>query len=293
MLYYVKVPEFLVLAAISLTLCLLNYAIRERWSRERNATPPTVAAIMWLIASAVCLLVSLSFYENTPVVRRLPVLMWCLLLFIPPIIYYAYSVIDSLAVRGIDRIGPFSARIEDPSEFAQARRMALRGDIDGAVQLYRRYQSNAAAALFEAVRLLKSVDRFVEAGLLLEEIAARFPENRNVWAEATYQLAKMHEVNLGERATALTLLRNLMNRAPLTRFGQMAATDVARLYALEDRTAEEDVAEDFAADRDPFYRAEGTPAAAGANPSDNPAGSETTPEPGEGAPPDTSDQPHS
>lgn len=291
MLYYPKLLEFLDLAAITATLFLLNYFVRERWTRQHNALPVIVAVFLLVTACAVCLAVSFAFYNDAPVPRKLPIMMWCLLFFIPPVFYYAYSVIDALAVRSIDRIGPFSARIEDPSEFAQARRMALRGDIDGAVQHYRSYQSDDASALFEAARLLKSVDRHVEAALLLEEIAARFSDNLTVWSEATYQLAKLHEINLGEGAAALTFLRNLMQRAPMTRFGQLAAADIARLQALEDRTAEEDGAETPAPAADPFYRGVGAvradaPAAGGNPGTAQPDARASEPAPGAEAPQD-------
>lgn len=289
MVYYPKLLEFLDLAAISVTLCFLNYFIRERWTRQHNALPLFAAVLLLVAASAVCLLVSFAFYEDAPVPRKLPVMMWCLLFFIPPVIYYAYSVMDALAVRTIDRIGPFSARIEDPSEFAQARRMALRGDIDGAVQHYRRYQRNDASALFEAARLLKSVDRYIEAALLLEEITTRFSENLTIWAEASYQLAKLHEINLGESATALTLMRNLMHRAPMTRFGQLAAADIARLQALEDRTRDEEE-ETVAAAADPFYKSGLTGALTTAEAGQQANGPAPEGGPGAPAPPEASEE---
>ena len=252
MLYYPKLLEFANLVAIAATLCLLNYFIREQWTRRQNAVPFLVAVLLWVGACAVCLFVATAYYHAVHDVRKLPVLMWCLLFLMVPVFYYSYSVIDSLAVRSIDRIGPFSAKIEDPSEFSQARRMALRGDIDGAVQRYRKYQDNQAPALFEAARLLKSADRFVEAGLLLEEVAERFRDDLSVWSEAMYQLAKLHEVNLGDRPAALSLLNTLINRAPMARFGQLAASDIARLSSL-DGVVLPDMEEEVSAPR-PYFK---------------------------------------
>jgi tetratricopeptide (TPR) repeat protein len=177
--------------------------------------------------------VALAFYDTTPDARKFPVLMWTLLILAVPVAYYAYGFVDSFAVRSIDKISPFSAHIEEPSEFAQARRMALRGDIDGAVQRYRQYHDDQAVALFEAARLLKSVDRFVEASALLEEVKQRFPDDKAAWAEATYQLARIHESNLFERGSALNLLKEVANKAPNTRWGRLAAKDISRLSALE------------------------------------------------------------
>lgn len=272
MLYYPKFLEFANLAAITVTLCLINYFIREQWTRRQNAVPLVVSVLLCVGACGVCLFVATAYYQSVQDVRKLQILMWCLLFLMAPVIYYLYSVVDSLAVHTVDRIGPFSAKIEDPSEFSQARRMAIRGDIDGAVQRYRRYQENQPAALFEAARLLKSVDRFVEAGLLLEEVAERFQDQAGVWPEAMYQLAKLHEVNLGDRQTALALLHKLVNRAPMARFGQLAASDIARLSSL-DGAVLPDMDEDVVSVPRPYFKeASAAPApTGGADDSDAPS----------------------
>ncbi|MFP4502806.1 MAG: tetratricopeptide repeat protein [Candidatus Hydrogenedentota bacterium] len=231
--YYPRFWEFVDLVAVAATLCLVNYLIRERWKRRQNAVPTLFAAGLWLFACAVCLSTALAFYDTTPDARKFPILMWSLLILAVPVAYYGYGVVDSFAVRSIDKISPFNARIEEPSEFAAARRMALRGDINGAVARYRQYHDNQAIALFEAARLLKSVDRYAEAVVLLEEAKQRFSHDHDVWAEATYQLAKIHESNLHERDAAADLLREVATHAADTRYGQLAAADIARLSALE------------------------------------------------------------
>lgn len=231
--YYPSFWELLDLVAISATLVAINYLIRERWTRNHNAVPALFAGALWIGACAVCLTVAIAFYDTTPDARKFPILMWSMLILAVPVAYYGYSFVDSFAVRSIDTISPFNAKIEEPSEFAQARRMALRGDIDGAVERYRQYHENQAIALFEAARLLKSVDRFVEAVRLMEEVRRDFANDEAVWAEATYQLAKTYETNLAERAPAIALLRELAQRAPGTRWGQLAGSDIGRLSALE------------------------------------------------------------
>jgi len=121
------------------------------------------------------------------------------------------------------------------------------------VAAYRSYTENQAAALFEAARLLKSEDRFLEAARLLEEIAERFQGKRRIWAEATYQLAKLREVNLGELKAAMALLRAVMQRASETRFGQLAANDLARLQVLDASFLDELAGEEDVAPVDPFF----------------------------------------
>ena len=257
--YYPKFWELLDLVAIAVTLCAIYYFIRERWTRSHNALPTLVAGALWVGASAVCLSVALALYDTTPDARKFPVLMWTMLILAVPVAYYAYGFVDSFAVRSIDKISPFSSRIEEPSEFAQARRMALRGDIDGAVQRYRLYHDDQAVALFEAARLLKSVDRFVEASALLEEVKQRFPEDKATWAEATYQLARIHESNLYERASALNLLKEVAINAPNTRWGRLAAKDISRLSALEGVAGVSKIAGapgSPPSPQDPFFKAE-------------------------------------
>lgn len=252
--YYPSFWELLDLVAVSATLVAINYLIRERWTRVHNAVPALFAGALWIGACAMCLMVALAFYDTTPDERKFPILMWCLLILAVPVAYYGYSFVDSFAVRSIDTISPFNAKIEEPSEFAQARRMALRGDIDGAVERYRQYHENQAIALFEAARLLKSVDRFVEAVRLLEEVRHDFSSDATVWAEATYQLAKTYESNLSERAPAIALLRELAQRAPNTRWGQLAGGDIARLAALEGAMAGGKARANMPPD--PFFRQE-------------------------------------
>lgn len=257
--YYPKFWELLDLVAIAVTLCAIYYLIRERWTRNHNALPALFAGVLWAGACAVCLTVAVAFYDTTPDARKFPVLMWTLLILAVPVAYYAYGFVDSFAVRSIDKISPFNADIEEPSEFAQARRMALRGDIDGAVRRYRQYHDDQAIALFEAARLLKSVDRFVEASALLEEVKQRFPDDKATWAEAAYQLARIHESNLFEPGSALKLLQEVAAKAPNTRWGRLAGKDISRLTALEGVIAAplvEGGARGAQLPQDPFFKSE-------------------------------------
>jgi hypothetical protein len=147
--------------------------------------------------------------------------------------YYTVIMVNAISHRFVERIDPFSARIEDPSEFSEARKLALRGDIDGAVRVYRSYPEKAAEAHFEAARLLKSHDRFAEAAQLLEEVVSRFYGSRVIWADASYQLAKIYDNHLDRPGDGADLLRQILARAPETRFGQLANNEMARLRALD------------------------------------------------------------
>lgn len=226
---------------------------KRRWARDNDSVPFPVALILWIVMVTIYLSVAATFYIYAPPEQKATILAWFFVFWILPAAYYGYTVVNSLAMRTVDHIGPFSARIDDPSEFAAARKLALRGEIDAAVAAYRGYTDNQAAALFEAARLLKSEDRFLEAARLLEEIAERFQGKRRIWAEATYQLAKLREVNMGELKAAMALLRNVMQRASETRFGQLAANDLARLQVLDASFLDELAGEEDVAPVDPFF----------------------------------------
>lgn len=259
MAYYPKLWEFVDLLAIVLTMCAGGYLLKLRWARDGETVPTPVALLMWMGAFILYFLITLTFFNTTPDERKLTILMWCLLFWTVPVGYFSYMVVDSLAARSIDRISPFSPRIEAPSEYADARKLALRGDIDGAVRLYRNYHNAQPAAFFEAARLMKSAQRYEQATLLLEELRTRFQDDAGAWAEATYLLAKLHDQHLENRSEAIALLRQLLDRAPESRHGQLAVTEVARLVALEPEVPD-DLEDAETAGQDPFYQHESAPA---------------------------------
>lgn len=266
--YYPTGWEFLILLIDVVLLIAVGHAFKKSWLRSNDSLPVWAAVLLWLGMFVLYLLLAATFYNATAdPIHRVTILAWCFVFWIIPVAYYTHMLVNALAVRSVDRVGPFSARIEDPSEFAAARKLALRGDIDGAVSMYRTYSDNQANALFEAARLLKSEDRFLEAALLFEEIADRFDGINRIWAEATYQLAKLKEVNLREPRSAMGLYRSIMERAPETRFYQLAGNDLSRLRVVEGGAGEEQTGAE-SLPPDPFYRQKeqagpaGTPAPA-------------------------------
>lgn len=195
-------------------------------------------------------------YATLPPVENRWVLLgfYCVLAYLAPLGYYINLLRNSYATGIVDRIGPFSARIEDPSEFASARKLALRGDVDGAVQVYRNYKENSCDALFEAARLLKAEDRFAEAAAVFQEISEKFYERRPAWADATYQIAKISEQNLHDISNAAELYRSILKRTPESRFAALAGQDLARLQVVDEEYAEELVdTPKQSAEKDPFY----------------------------------------
>lgn len=252
--YFPHFWEFAAMVVYAMAIVWLGWLVRQRWSRAGESVPIPVAVILWLAMFGLYCVMPFTFYatmappppptpdlfDPSPLLnyvpqpdRRLTILYWCLLIWIVPLLYYTHMLVNSIAARSVDRIGPFSAHIDEPSEFAAARKLALRGDIDGAVAMYRTYTDDTANALFEAARLLRSVDRFAEATALFQEIATRFYGKVRIWSEATYQVAKLQEAHLGAPDAAMVNYKALLDRAPETRFGEMAMTDLSRLQVFQ------------------------------------------------------------
>ena len=255
--YYPKFWEGMILLLTSLELVAAGSIIKRHWTRNNEPLPIALAVLLWLLMATLYFTVAAAFYQTTAPHRTFTVLMYCLLFWVLPVGYFTRTLVHAVAMQTVDRIGPFSARIEDPSEFAAARKLALRGDIDGAVARYREYGDNHATALFEAARLLKSEDRFEDAAKLYQEVAELYCGRRRVWAEATHNLAKLYETALNNRAVATELHRKILDRAPDTRFGHLAGADLGRLLVLDGEVAAMDVQDAspaVQASPDPFYR---------------------------------------
>lgn len=224
--------EFLALVGAVGCLIYVGHLIKSIWDRNNETVPIPVAIVMnvaMLIAYAFIVRV---FYLHTTVDHQISILAWCFIFLAPQAFYYGRITALSVSNRVIDQISPFNMRIEEPSEFAEARKLALRGDVDGAVKRYRAYLDNTDTALFEAARLLKSADRYAEAAALFLEISERFFGKKLVWAEATYHLAKLRESHLHQAKDAMALLDQILGRASDTRFGQLAQTELTRMQSL-------------------------------------------------------------
>ncbi len=249
-----RAGEVLVFFLAVVGLICAGVLLKRYWARNNESVPFPVALMLWLGMFAVYLMIVFALYENAADIRRTTVISWGIVFWVIPATYYTFTVVNSLAMRSVDHIGPFSAIVEDPSEFAAARKLALRGDIDGAISMYRNYPDNQVNALFEAARLLKSEDRYMEAAMILEEIRERFRSQIRAWAEATYQLAKIEEHNLNDHPKAIMLLQELIYRAPESRFAHLASADIARLQMTESTQQIEQRSVDTSEPADPFYR---------------------------------------
>ncbi len=244
--YWPTAGQFALLIASASILVAIGYSIKRRWAVNNDPTPPQWAVGLWIAMFLCYMEFTREFYQGVPDQEKVSILLWCALFWFIPAAYYGHMVLESFSTNITDHIGPFSAHIEEFSEFSSARRAALHGDIDGAVKLYRTYTSNQSSALFEAVRLLKTQGRPQEAVQLLEEMAERFVHQRLVWAEATYQLAKITETVLGNPSAAAGHLMEIIERVPDSRFGLMAINEIRHLkdaLAVEETEDEQEPAD--------------------------------------------------
>jgi tetratricopeptide (TPR) repeat protein len=266
--------DILFLICFAIEMCFAAYLIRRWWDPADTLLHIPFVMMLWggaLSAFGVVFVIIIyavrfpgeeffqdAFHSEEAAVARKDTLLYfeCALLLVVPltlalVVYLAEYLNRLFSGRTAERLDSFNVSIEDPSEFSEARKLALRGQVDAAVSAYRGYTQNRAGALFEAARLLKSEDRFAEAVAMFEEIAATFSQPPNVWAEATYQLAKIHEVNFNDRKLSMALLHRVLKRTPATRFGQLASKDLARLQILGDDFLDDVYAGDLQAD--PYF----------------------------------------
>ena len=268
--YYPHLWELAILLLTTVELLLAGAILRRQWTSQNEVMPVPVAVLLWVLIMGLYGSVTLSFILTTEPDRKFTLLIYSLGFSLFPLLYCTRLVADSVAVRTTDRISPFGSQIEDPSEFAAARKLALRGDIDGAVSMYRSYGENKGAAMFEAARLLKSQDRFAEAIALYEEVSQLFYGKRRVWGEAMYNIGKIREVNLGETRAAMEIYYQVVNRTAESRYGQLAGSDLSRLQVLDKGFLQtiSAGAEGQPGNGDPFFRTrtqgEGEPAEAAA-----------------------------
>jgi len=264
--------ELMALLGMSGCLIFVGHLIKGIWVRNNETVPIPVAAVMNVLMLVTYFSIVRSIYTHTDLDHRFSILVWCLIFLAPTAAYYALIFTTAFSNRVIDQISPFNMRIEEPSEFAEARKLALRGDVDGAVKRYRAYLDNTDAAMFEAARLLKSEDRYAEAAALFLEISERYFGKKLVWAEATFHLAKLRESHLHQAKDAMNLLGQILERASDTRFGQLAQTELTRMQSLYTIDPNESVDYSEPDDgEDPFY-AEGhvrTAPVSAAAPEDN------------------------
>lgn len=144
--------------------------------------------------------------------------------FVPAIIY-ARFFLEAASTGGVEAIFGLDTGMAIDSDFSKAKALERGGDVEGALAQYRRYFNEAPGspqALFEIARLQTKEQRYDDGANTYREINSKFGKDDAIWARASFHLAELLEVNLGDQKAGHNLLRQILKRAPKTRHAQFA-----------------------------------------------------------------------
>jgi len=231
-LYYPHLEEFISLTCFVLFLLLIGKVIKYILLQRKELSKFPLIFFVWIMVITLYVLFSGYLYLNAEPSHRLIVLGWSLLFWFIPMFYYSFFFVNVVTSQIVEQISPIGDKIEDPSPFANARKLALMGDIDGAIALYRSYKNNQVEALFEIFRLLKSKERHEEAFQTLQEIIENYEDRTSAWIEAKYYQAKIKSAIFKKYNEAIQLYKQILRKRPKTPFHTIASAEIARLQAI-------------------------------------------------------------
>lgn len=244
-------------ALTDLIVCGAGMLIFWNWTRE-NKTPP-LWAVVSIAALAMLAYVGVVRYlwvetsetvvwgsertppsaENIPQPRieeeysysrdLVVVLMFAIGFWTIPVAYYSHVFLTCLGARTVDRLTWLGVSTGGSDEFAEARELAVLGDIEGAVDKYRSYNRRRPYALFAASLLLEADGQYERAAKNLQEAIAECNHDPALWPKATFRLAKIYEKNIEDIAAATALLQSIVSEIPDSDHGEMARTALAKL----------------------------------------------------------------
>lgn len=233
--YYPTFHEFMVLAVLAVLLCAAG-GLFLSWRREAGPS----AAPLWLtiaVAGVTAVIyIGATWYliEHVFWRRKLTVVVYALAFWTIPLAFYTRLVMNALAATTVDKLSWLDVHIGDTSEFTMARELADKGDIDGAVRVYRNYTKNKLGALNEAAHLLYMNNRVEDALGMYKDIADRFADNRPASMEALFRQAHILEKDLGRFDEAQALYRRIYNQSPESEHGKKSADALRRVQGNED-----------------------------------------------------------
>ncbi len=222
---YPTFDEFIKLALLSVLLCAAG-GLLLAWRRDKgpNGAPLWLTIVVTVIIGVIYISGAWYLVENALDSRRRPtIIVYSLAFWIIPLAFYTRLVMNALATTTVDKLSWLDVRIGDISEFTMARDLAGRGDIDGAVRIYRNYSKNKLGALKEAAQLLHMNGRTKDALGVYQEIVERFADNRPAVAEVLFRMAKIQENELGDGQLAQALYRRIYVQTPESDWGKQSA----------------------------------------------------------------------
>lgn len=228
-LYILKPPEFLILIGVAAVLAGAGWALFRNWYERDKIPPLSVIFLAAIVALAVYLAVGIPVWARADAYRKLTVMLYGLVIWAIPGGYFSYSFLSALAARSVRRITWLDTNLPGIDDFLQAKELAARGDIDGAVQMYKNCPEKKSHALFAAAHLLEMNGRYREAADMFQKCAEVSGEHLRPWSEAIFRWAKLCEVNLDRIEKSVELYQLVVDRAPQSELGRLASTKLVRL----------------------------------------------------------------
>ncbi len=166
-----------------------------------------------------------------------------LLGFVPSIVY-ARFFLEAVSSGSAEALFGLNTGLKLESDFSKAKALERGGNVEGAIDQYRRYfreDPTSPQALF-AIGLLQTKEgQHNDAADTYRQIVGKFREDDDVWARASFLLAELLEMYLHDKAAGQNLLRQILKRAPKTKYAGFARSRL--------------MADDHVPDH--FYRGEG------------------------------------
>ncbi|GMW03420.1 MAG: hypothetical protein AMXMBFR84_45540 [Candidatus Hydrogenedentota bacterium] len=162
--------------------------------------------------------------DSTSRVRLVTLLAWTLLFWIPPAVFFVRLFLNSLATQAVRAI-PFtdeSVNLHAEVEFKVAKGLREKGDIRGALRVYRSYPQNRQGAWMEAGKMLEAEGLMIDAVEHYRDMVEMFGPASKSWPEASYRLAKLLETQPGKEKEARDMLMAIYQRSPKSEFGHLS-----------------------------------------------------------------------
>jgi tetratricopeptide (TPR) repeat protein len=148
-----------------------------------------------------------------------------------PMQAYAMLLIGSFGKRTTEFLyghDTTSAVVEE--EYALPKVFSMSEEVNTKVQEYRGIfgsDPSTPRPLFEAAQLLEHSEYFEEAAETYREVIQIFHKDDGLWSEASFRLASLHENSLFNRQGAIEIFKRIVDRAPDSEYGRLAAARLA------------------------------------------------------------------
>ena len=182
-----------------------------------------IASCVWFFALFLELLTATVGPEARPMAPILTfgVCFW-------PIRGYLTMLSNGFARRGAYFVygDPEKAGVIGDGEYVPPQVFTMREDVNDRIKEYRAiFSSNPSSPrpLFEAAQLLETNEYYDEAAEMYREIIQIFHRDEAIWAESNFRLANLHENALFNRKGAEEIFGRIVERAPESEYGKLAA----------------------------------------------------------------------